>query len=156
MSLYEESPAPASFEKILCRRAYRLRQKVWGDRDGVYLSFKASLPDKLAPLRSVRFSYLIPLPKGCYFWVPNGDGQYRKYDLDLTDKQWENLRSLALSNGSFSESGLGDVGFSTGPHGQAREVNERLKEAEVLVMDGKRLVAIPEFRDWLKNYQWRE
>ena len=69
---FVEEENSASFEKILCRSAYRLRQKVWGDRDGVYLSFKASLPDKLAPLRSVRFSYLIPLPKGCYFWVPNG------------------------------------------------------------------------------------
>ena len=81
---------------------------------------------------------------------------YRKYDIDLTDKQWQNLRSLAIASGSFSENGLTDVGFSGGPHGQAREVNERLKEAEVLAMDGKRLVAIPEFTEWLKNYKWRE
>jgi len=69
---FVEEENSVSFQKLLCRAGYSLRQQVWGDRDGVYLSFQASLPDKLAPLRSVRFSYLIPLQKDCYFWVPNG------------------------------------------------------------------------------------
>jgi len=69
---FVEEENSAFFEKLLCRDAYSLRQKIWGDKEGVYLSFQASATDREAPLRSVRFSYLIPLPKDHYFWVANG------------------------------------------------------------------------------------
>ena len=69
---FVEEENSAFFEKRVCRAEYSLKQKVWGDREGVYMNFQASVTDKEAPLRSVRFSYLIPLPKDFYFWVPNG------------------------------------------------------------------------------------
>lgn len=69
---FVEEENSAFFEKLFCRATYRLKQKVWGDREGVYLNLRASVTDKEAALRSVRFSYMIPLPEDFYFWAPDG------------------------------------------------------------------------------------
>jgi hypothetical protein len=90
------------------------------------------------------------------FNVRNGKKQESVYGLELTDEQWDDLRSLAMRRGSFSASGLADVGFSSGPNGMARKVSESLKEAQVLTMEGRRLVATEQFTQALIDYFWRK
>ena len=81
---FEGKDNTVKFDKFFVRSGYHLEQEIFGDRQGVHFKFLATPAGGQAPLRSVRFSYLLPLPRGFYFWAPDGgaprllDGTFEK------------------------------------------------------------------------------
>ena len=81
---FEGKDNSVRFDKIFIRSGYQLQQEIFGDRQGIHFKFLATPAGDEAPLRSVRFSYLLPLPRGFYFWAPDGgaprllDGTFEK------------------------------------------------------------------------------
>ncbi|HUU30438.1 MAG TPA: hypothetical protein VM123_21755 [archaeon] len=71
---FEETGKGAGFEKRFANAPFFLKQRIEEDRDGVFVRCRAVAIDKDVLFRSVRFSYLVPLPRGFYLWVPNGAG----------------------------------------------------------------------------------
>jgi len=69
---FEEKDNSVVFEKVFAQGTVLVRQKIWGNREGVFFKLRAEIIDEKEMLRSVRLSYLVPLPEGCNFWVPNG------------------------------------------------------------------------------------
>ncbi len=70
---FTHSESQVSFSKQFKNAPFMLNQRVSGNEHGVYLSCRAVCEDLEAPLRSVRFTYLIPVPTGYMFWVPGMD-----------------------------------------------------------------------------------
>ena len=74
---YHESDGEVVFDKLLLPDGYRVSKKVSGDRNGVYLDYEVRLDDEDAPLRSLDFTFMLPIQRGSRVWVPGheSDGE---------------------------------------------------------------------------------
>ncbi|HLA40910.1 MAG TPA: hypothetical protein VJ417_12990, partial [Candidatus Glassbacteria bacterium] len=52
---------------------YRLDQEIYGNREGVQLRYRAIPQQEEAPLRSVSFTFRLPVRSGLTVWAPDGD-----------------------------------------------------------------------------------
>ncbi len=59
-----------SFERRFRRAPFVIREELRGDKEGVFLRVRVETTDQEQPLRSVRLSFLMPLPHGWRLWVP--------------------------------------------------------------------------------------
>jgi hypothetical protein len=70
ISDFEESQDGISYSKAFKNAPFTLNKKISRDEQGVYLNCRAVCEDLETPMRSVRCTYLIPVPSGYSFWVP--------------------------------------------------------------------------------------
>ncbi len=67
---YRENDGAVEFDQLLLPDGYRINKKVSGGRDGVYLDYEVRLDDEDAPLRSLDFTFMLPIQRGSRIWVP--------------------------------------------------------------------------------------
>ncbi len=78
---FQESGEAVVFDKLLLPDGYRVSKKVTGGRDGIFLDYEIRPDHKKAPLRSLEFTFMLPIQRGSTVWVPGcesgGDQQHR-------------------------------------------------------------------------------
>ncbi|MEA1997376.1 MAG: hypothetical protein U9N45_07040, partial [Gemmatimonadota bacterium] len=74
---FEKSDNAVGFEKVFTDSPFILRHRIEGRRDGVVLSIRAEAKARDMALRSIRCSYVFPLPSGFCLWVPDGNEPVR-------------------------------------------------------------------------------
>ncbi|MBN2289284.1 MAG: hypothetical protein JXQ83_08115 [Candidatus Glassbacteria bacterium] len=67
---FSGSESGVSFTKQFIGAPFSLEQRITRSDYGIQLRCRSWCEDIETPLRSVRFTYLIPAPKGYFFWVP--------------------------------------------------------------------------------------
>ena len=70
---FKEQESGISFSKQFKNAPFLLKQKVTRNKQGIHVNCRAVYQDIETPVRSVRFTYLIPAPAGYLFWVPGMD-----------------------------------------------------------------------------------
>lgn len=76
---YEEKKNYVAFDRLFLNAPFQLDQQIEGKKEGIYISCRTAVVDDTRDLRTVRFSWLIPLPRGADLWIP---GMERPMRLD--------------------------------------------------------------------------
>jgi len=73
ISNFSEGENEVSFSKQFKNAPFLLNQNISRHEHGIFLHCRATCEDSETPVRSVRFTYLIPVPTGYLFWAPGMD-----------------------------------------------------------------------------------